>query len=114
MAKVTRSVLKSLVKECLVEILLEGVGDVSEPINESSNRAHKVKKNTRPDPMVEISKRRAALDKRRVDTRQQKISEERNRKIQSLTNDSIMQDIFKDTAETTLMNQIESKGIYSS
>lgn len=101
MAKIKRSVLKAIIKECLVEILIEGID--SEPMEdrlvESISRP---KKSKSVDPMQAIQKRRDALDSRRVDTRKSVMSEST---INSITQDPTMQDIFADTAATTLASQ---------
>ena len=90
MAKVTRKLLKSLVKECLVEILIEGIdSDGAENLVEAVER-----KVTKPDPMIEIQKRRDRLDSVRV-----------NEAVNNITDDPLMADIFRDTAQTTLQEQ---------
>ena len=87
MAKVSRSVLKSLVKECLVEILSEGLVGANEQIQESKKVAAKKKP---------ISRRKKPAPKRDV------IPET----IKGVTDDPLMQSIFADTARTTLREQI--------
>mgnify|MGYP001458031117 CR=1 FL=1 len=76
MAKITRSVLKTLVKECLVEILLEGIdGEDADVLEESLERPqvmnNKPQSRRKPDPMLEIQRRRDALDSQRVEQRAQ-------------------------------------------
>ena len=51
MAKVSRSVLKGIVKECLVEILSEGLLNSAETINESKPR-RKRRKQDKVEPDV--------------------------------------------------------------
>ena len=103
MAKIKRSMLKEIVKECLVEILLEGID--SEPMEDELLEAvqRPKKKTNRIDPMVAIQKRRDILDSKRVDTRNKPIVNENT--INSITTDPTMQDIFADTAATTLASQ---------
>ncbi len=55
------------------------------------------------DPMIAIRKRRNALDAKRVDTRNKALVNENT--INSITTDPTMQDIFADTAATTLASQ---------
>ena len=93
MAKLTKSVLKGIVKECLVEILSEGIGGEvlaegvkSKPVKSSSPKA--VKKTVKPN-MTENKRFNAALD----------------RTVSELTDDDVMRDIFADTARTTLQEQ---------
>jgi len=106
MAKVTKALLKSLVKECLVEILIEGIDseDGENQLMESLDRKTPPKKKTpQVDPMIAIQKRRDKLDSVRV-----------NEAVQSITDDPVMASIFRDTAETTLQEQIagEKRGNY--
>tara|TARA_A200000159_G_scaffold130682_1_gene127529 strand:- start:109 stop:516 length:408 start_codon:yes stop_codon:yes gene_type:complete len=85
MAKVSRAVLKSLVKECLVEILSEGLVGANEQIQESKKVA---------------AKKRPVAKKRKV-IKEDIIPET----IKGMTDDPLMQSIFADTARTTLQEQ---------
>ena len=85
MAKVTKALLKSLVKECLVEILIEGIDseEGESQLIESLDRKKPTKKKTpKVDPMIEIQKRRDKLDSVRV-----------NEAVQGITDDPIMASI---------------------
>ena len=95
MAKVTKSVLKGIVKECLVEILSEGLSaeDYSQsgPPRKMSGIDKKLKRGKRssPRPALEnISFNKAIDDATSV-----------------MTNDPVMSAIFADTAKTTLQEQ---------
>ena len=101
MAKIKRSMLKAIIKECLVEILIEGIDSPSmeDRLVESVDNS---RRKNRVDPMVAIQRRRDELDSRRVDTRKSVMSESA---INSITTDPTMQDIFADTAATTLASQ---------
>jgi len=106
MAKVTKALLKSLVKECLVEILIEGIDSEegeSQLIESLDRKTPSKKKTPQVDPMIAIQKRRDKLDSVRV-----------NEAVQSITDDPVMASIFRDTAETTLQEQIagEKRGNY--
>ena len=96
MAKVSRSVLKGIVKECLVEILSEGILTSAENIQESKSR----KSNRKVD--------RVSPD---VFQQRNKMLKERTRKtkpdinVDHMTDDPIMREIFADTAATTLRSQ---------
>ena len=98
MARVTREKLKAVVKECLIEILAEGIAPGNTATHQShlregrSSRSSTSKKNSRTNRRAEI------LDK---------ISYEKqvNQKVESLTSDPIMASIFADTAMTTLQEQ---------
>jgi hypothetical protein len=97
MAKVTRGELKGIVKECLIEILAEGLlADGTSQMLETT---------TRP------KKKRPAPKRRRVPQAQhdQVIQEA----VSGLTDDPLMADIFSDTARGTLQDQLsaESRGV---
>lgn len=92
MAKLTRTALKSIVKECLVEILAEGLASTGETLLESRTaqvRRPKAKKTALPN-----------FNNKRT------ISETLLNKISAATSDPIMTDILKDTAMNTLPNQL--------
>ena len=82
----SRIQLKSIIKECLFEILKEGLGDVTAPMNE--NRAQRQAPQTRPQQM---SLRQASAPS----PQQQK--------------EDMLEDIFRDTANTTLTKQMASE-----
>jgi hypothetical protein len=110
-AKLTKKALKQLIKECLVEILVEGIGDEGEILDESIQQANLLKNKKRKNSkafnenMLRIQKQRNELDKIRVSPKEKT----RNNDFTSLTDDSVMQSIFADTAKTTLVEQVESK-----
>lgn len=95
--KVNRSVLKQLIKECLVEILIEGIDSESQE-----------------DRLVEaaISSRNQKFQKPQNDyvpaasKKAQKKPVINEQAVKSMAGgDSVMADIFRDTASTTLMSQ---------
>tara|TARA_Y100000593_G_scaffold86461_1_gene165192 strand:+ start:480 stop:911 length:432 start_codon:yes stop_codon:yes gene_type:complete len=98
MAKVTKSMLKSIVKECLVEILSEGIGN-PEPLLERKKRSSS---NAKPDLMMEqaLARKRKKLDQMRVN------QIENNPLIKNA--DPLMAEIFRDTAQNTLGTMIEA------
>ena len=114
MAKITRSVLKGLVKECLVEILLEGIdGEDADVLEESLDvipRPKQKNKKRVADPMIDIQRRRDALDSKRVEAKAQQFEEQTAATINGLTQDPTMAAIFADTAATTLREQVERPG----
>ena len=93
MAKMTRNDLKSLVKECLFEILLEASD--AETLVESK-KINRSKKTTNRAPS-----RRPALDSVSVGKQSKKPDVD----VSSITSDPIMAAIFQDTAKTTLVEQ---------
>lgn len=98
MAKVSRSMLKGIVKECLVEILAEGLtnGDTEE-LNENFS-AVKPKKTFR-QTMTQVEK---PVSQKIVNER---FEENTQKIISQATNDPIMASILSDTAKTTLQEQ---------
>ena len=97
MAKVKRSVLKEIVKECLLEILFEGIdsepGYDEEPIREArqsrrTSRPSQKEEKRRPQRLTENVAQAAAAE---------------------LTSDPLMASIFADTAQTTLQEQREGR-----
>jgi hypothetical protein len=89
MAKVSRSILKSLVKECLVEILAEGLAG-------SNNKIHESKK---------VAAKRAPVRRKKPAVKKNVIPET----IKGMTDDPLMQSIFADTARTTLTEQTDAE-----
>ena len=107
MAKVSRAVLKDLVKECLVEILAEGLTSTANTINESKSRRPRKSKKSRDDrisPEVFQKRNKMLLEKTSA------ISDSRKETISNLTDDPMLQEIYADTAQTTLLEQKVGEG----
>jgi hypothetical protein len=107
MAKVSRAVLKDLVKECLVEILAEGLTSTANTINESKSRRPRKSKKSRDDrisPEVFQKRNKMLLEKTSA------ISDSRKEAISNLTDDPMLQEIYADTAQTTLLEQKVGEG----
>jgi hypothetical protein len=92
MAKISKTQLKSVVKECLLELLSEGLD-------------HNV---------AQLNTRRKAKKKQKVE--EQRLAEQRKRfeytvdnTVTAVTDDPIMQSIFQDTARTTLQEQTSNE-----
>lgn len=94
MAKLTKTALKSLVKECLVEILAEGIGS-------TATLQEGVKKST-----VNVEARRQA-EESQAEQYRKKFEVKVDNTVNELTDDPIMQSIFADTAKTTLQEQMQ-------
>lgn len=94
--KLTKSEFKYLVKECLLEILSEGVGESKLALQERKiDRRKSLAKN---------------LEKKTLPTRKNMLSslnvkKEEQKPKQSFVNDPVLDSIFADTAETTLREQ---------
>ena len=97
MAKVSRSMLKSIVKECLVELLAEGLsGGDTTSLNESLNIESK---DTFKQTMM--PEERKSLNKVVNPNFEQKTKQI----ISQATKDPIMASMLEDTAQTTLQEQ---------
>ena len=99
MAKLTRTALKSIVKECLVELLAEGLANSGETLNESMNLSEAKTRRPRKE-----NKRSSHLDS--INYGNSEIPKSLLNKISAATSDPIMTDILKDTAMNTLPNQL--------
>jgi len=118
MAKLSKSILKEIVKECIVEIFSESFfressSDFDEEAVERGKEIFRenISRKKRPTPRA-VS--RASYDKvsygsestQRVNER---FEQKTNKVVNSLTNDPVMSEIFKDTAGTTLQDQTSAE-----
>jgi hypothetical protein len=96
---VTRQQLKSIVKECLVEILAEGIGSTKKSIQEVSSRNNNV-----------VSKKPSSVQVRRGE--RVKYSQTMAETIKrEAGGNSIMAEILADTAATTLPSMLKESAI---
>ena len=86
--KMTRTKLKNLVKECLVEILAEGL-----ETNASSLQEKRIRQDKHRQEEIRLAENRRKFETRIEDT------------VTSLTDDNVLQSILVDTAKTTLQEQ---------
>ena len=96
MAKITKSGLKSLIKECLIEILAEGLG---ESVDNHLNEVRQPVRRRQKAPSRQKS-RRPALDSI-------SFNQQIDKTAAVLTENPVMASIFKDTAATTLQEQLQ-------
>lgn len=97
MKKLSKTVLKEIVKECLVEILSEGIGSPS-PMNETK---------TYGEDMSHIY-----AERKRKLANQVSYNKPKNNAIEAatqITSDPILSEILKDTASTTMVEQITAE-----
>lgn len=99
MAKVSRDMLKGLVKECLFEILLESTGEAHEQLTEARKAKPRRARRKTSAP------RRPALDSISFSNKPQQAPEPRPVDVTGITSDPVMASIFEDTARTTLVEQ---------
>ena len=96
--RLSKEDLKTLIKECLVEILTE------QPVNESKSRQTVSQPQTRQQAFVDpgLQRRRAHLESIQVGQKAQPAAPDRSRvtqnEIKNITSDPILQSIFADTA----------------
>lgn len=91
--KLTKSSLKSLIKECLIEVLQEGI-NLNEIPPASAPRKTKLRESRNKKP----KSRQSHLDNIKFDKNVEQTAK-------SFTDDPVMQSIFSDTAKTTLQEQ---------
>jgi hypothetical protein len=92
--KLTKASLKVLIKECIVEVIEEGIGtsQIGPTLKENTK-----KRKTRSREPAQI--RSTALDSIKFDRKAKDAAK-------NLTSDPVMQSIFSDTVKTTLQEQI--------
>ena len=109
MSKLSRSALKGIVKECLVEILQEGIEINNLSLSEAKQR--KPLSNKRPSSKNTPPSRSEVLD--RISYGRSKGSDNKNSNFESnvrritdnMTQDPVLSSILSDTARTTLQEQ---------
>lgn len=109
MAPLTRETLKGLVKECLVEILAEGIAPGKIRPQE---QAKKIQASSAPPPPKKTKSIFDQLDEAHRKSQSHlsgKILSENpvNNVVRNATNDPILQSILADTAKTTLQEQLQ-------
>ena len=102
MAKVSKSLLKEIVKECLVEILAEGLtgGDVKTLKENVENVSYAHNRN--------IQKMLPPKNTKKVTNK--KFKENTKKAISAATKDPVMASLLADTAKTTLQEQNQADG----
>jgi len=104
--KLSRNELKSIIKECLVEILQEGLNESVSNQNKQSLR----ESTPAPAERQRTPQRQSIHDKISFLPKQSSAREEirespSNSNIKTITDDPIMREILSDTASTTLLEQ---------
>jgi hypothetical protein len=127
MNKKSKIALKHIVKECLIEILAEGlVGNNQATLRESREMRGTLQEayensNTRNISQKKLSEARHVVESRQPVQRRKSyldsittgidkavpVNDNVKKQIKNVTNDPVMQDIFADTAATTLREQKE-------
>jgi len=103
MAKVTKTMLKGIVKECLVEILSEGLGD-TETMVESVKRAPKRRVQKSKSIFDQMDE---AFEKKSQPSGNSAFDSRVDQVASVATSDPVLQSILADTARTTLQEQMK-------
>ena len=113
MKKITRSGLKSVVKECLIEILSEGISN-TQVSSLSESRTRRYDGSHTQSSSRRNSSRRPSLDNISYNERQtppepspfdQKVTSA----VSNITNDAVLSSLLEDTARTTLQEQMHAE-----
>ncbi len=100
MSQLLRSELKEIVKECLVEILAEGIGA-------SKNRQPREKRKAMPSKKISQKRQRYLDSMEYGDIPLVNESQKANKKIDTaITSDPMLNEMLADTAQTTLKEQV--------
>ena len=106
MAKVKRSILKEIVKECLLEILFEGIDSEPGYEEEEPIREARTSRASRPSSRGGL----AAAVQKRTQKKIQSNPPPFQEAAKELSDNPMMQSIFTDTAMTTLQEQNQASG----
>ena len=106
MAKLTKSMLKGMVKECLVEILSEGLAG-SEQISESKSRQPRKTRRTQKKSQSIFDQMDEAFERKPRATDNISFDQKVNNIAKNATADPVLQGILADTARTTLQDQMQ-------
>lgn len=99
--KLTKSVIKQIVKECLVEILSEGIG---------KSASLPAKKQTYSPRKIKEAKQKRKIYEESLDYGEIPSMPKRRPKINTnITNDSVLNEILADTAKNTLQEQLAAE-----
>lgn len=97
-----RSELKTVIKECLIEILTEGVGS---SLNESINSSKQLISNKKSLQHAPTASKSELVNRHLLE---RDITENVARTATSMTNDPVLAEILRDTAMTTLQEQMSA------
>jgi cell fate (sporulation/competence/biofilm development) regulator YlbF (YheA/YmcA/DUF963 family) len=112
MTSSVRLELKNIVKECLIEILSEGISNSAKIVEaKKSMTSPAVTTKSSDRQLQEMQKMRQTIaSKVQFGNGTQKSAPQNsiNSLVRSVTNDNVMASLFADTAETTLQEQVEN------
>ena len=110
-AKLTKDVIKGIVKECLIEILAEGLSSDNNSARSTSKKSRTLKEAiSTPNRQNKRHKMPSYLDDIDKSNTDNRGDLRKNEKLQQLatkiTDDPILREMLEDTAQTTLQEQI--------
>lgn len=106
--KMTRDALKALVKECLAEILVEGLGDAGSTITESVQRSSR--QQTQFSAIADAAqKRQRMLRDRQANVKRDVNPNLKNAVMSAAGGDPMLQELLSHTAMTTLQKQNQAE-----
>ena len=107
MAKISKKILKDIVKECLVEILAEGLASNK---NSSVLKESREVRPRRSQKRTNSSNLRPSLDNIKIQQPSRPKKSEIPKSVQPFieSQDSMMSEIFADTAKNTLLAQVDA------
>ncbi len=110
--KIGKQALKALIKECLVEILAEGLGsNLTESVRAAQRQAGPRNRDAEPLPGARVAPRQQQTTQPRASHLDESVVPHRMSApvvpaaIAAITRDPVMAAIFADTAQTTLVEQ---------
>ena len=98
-----RSELKAIIKECLVEILAEGIGQ--EALVEAKKATPRRASSHRADLKEQLRSRRSKRVAESDPAENPEFDNKVNNFVNSMTTDPVLAEIFADTAKTTMQEQ---------
>tara|TARA_B100000900_G_scaffold402148_1_gene407678 strand:+ start:81 stop:539 length:459 start_codon:yes stop_codon:yes gene_type:complete len=112
MPRLDKDELKSIIKECLIELLSEGLAP--KPTRTGRRSKRKVneaftRQSARSAEAAALRKRNSYLDSIKPGDQRRDKSQAVKSHMSKITSDPLMQDILSDTASTTLVNQGSAK-----
>lgn len=111
MSKLTRGQLKDLVKECLVEILSEGLSSPQAKLSHHTTRTASEERKSIPTRAQSPSVNSVSFSKMTSGVPQKNFESAVKKNVSLLTSDPVMSSIFADTASTTLQEQINADAV---
>lgn len=102
--KLTKSSLKGLIKECLIELLSEGLSSNKESLTESIESSAVF--NSKDNQIKQTSSAKTKKQKNIINSNFEKTAKST---VKNITDDPIMAEMFADTAKGTLQEQLQAE-----